>query len=129
MPAFHRRVAWSYTRLVSSARFRHADKIATLRRAILETPGDASLDQRSAAESAAPTGPADAYLDKVRRESYRIVDGDIDALRAAGLTEDAIFELTVAAAIGESSRILDRSIGALAVVSAPNASPGAGEGP
>jgi alkylhydroperoxidase family enzyme len=122
-------VSRSYTRLVSSEANRHADKIAALRRAILETPGIASLDQRAAAESAAPTGSADGYLDKVRRESYRIVDDDIDALRAAGLTEDAIFELTLAAALGEATRILDRSIGALAVVSAPPAAPSdAGEG-
>jgi alkylhydroperoxidase family enzyme len=114
---------------VSSAAFRHADKIAALRRAILETPGIASPDQRAAAESAAPTGPADAYLDKVRRESSRIVDDDIDALRAAGMAEDAIFELTVSAALGEATRILDRSIGALAVVSAPPGAPSdAGEG-
>jgi alkylhydroperoxidase family enzyme len=114
---------------MASAADRHADKIAALRRAILETPGDASRDQRAAAESAAPTGPADVYLDKVRRESYRIVDGDIDALRADGLTEDAIFELTVAAALGEATRILDRSIGALAAVPAPDVPSDAGEGP
>jgi hypothetical protein len=113
---------------MASATDRHADAIGHLRRAVLETPGNASLDLRAAAESAAPTGPADVYLDKVRRESYRIVDGDIDALRAAGLTEDAIFELTVAAALGEATRILDRSIGALAVVSAPSVPSDAGEG-
>ena len=114
---------------MSNAAFRHADKIDALRRAILETPGDASIDQRSAAESAAPTGPADAYLDKVRLAAYRIVDRDIDALREAGLTEDAIFELTVAAALGEATRILDRSVGALAAPQAPGSPSGVREGP
>jgi alkylhydroperoxidase family enzyme len=64
------------------------------------------------------TGPApaamDAYLEKVRRHAYRVTDADVEALKAAGLSEDEIFEQTVAAAIGEGLRRLDaaeRAIG------------------
>lgn len=57
------------------------------------------------------TGPApdvmDAYLEKVRRHAYRVTDADVEALKEAGLSEDEIFEQTVAAAIGEGLRRLD----------------------
>jgi alkylhydroperoxidase family enzyme len=47
------------------------------------------------------------YLEKVRDRAYTVVDRDVDALREAGLSEDAIFEQTVAVAIGEGLRRLD----------------------
>jgi alkylhydroperoxidase family enzyme len=48
-----------------------------------------------------------AYLEKVRDRAYAVVDRDIEALREAGFSEDAIFEQTVAAAIAEGLRRLD----------------------
>jgi alkylhydroperoxidase family enzyme len=41
--------------------------------------------------------PADLvpYLDKVRRNAYRVTDEDIRVLKAAGYSEDVIFEQTV----------------------------------
>ena len=57
------------------------------------------------------TGPApqamDAYLEQARRHAYRVTDADVEALKASGLSEDEIFEQTVAAAIGEGLRRLD----------------------
>jgi alkylhydroperoxidase family enzyme len=59
----------------------------------------------------AGTSPAPAemapYLEKVRDRAYAVVDRDIDALKEAGFSEDAIFEQTVAVAIGEGLRRLD----------------------
>jgi alkylhydroperoxidase family enzyme len=43
----------------------------------------------------------------VRAKAYTVTDADVDALREAGLSEDEIFEQTVAAAIGEGLRRLD----------------------
>jgi hypothetical protein len=41
------------------------------------------------------------YLDKVALESYKVVDADVEGLReTAGLSEDEILELTLAAALG-----------------------------
>jgi alkylhydroperoxidase family enzyme len=48
-----------------------------------------------------------AYLDKVRLHAYRVTDADVQALKDAGVTEDEIFEQTVAAAIAEGLRRLD----------------------
>jgi alkylhydroperoxidase family enzyme len=36
------------------------------------------------------------YLETVQRHAYRVTDSDIDGLRAAGLDDDGIFELTAA---------------------------------
>jgi alkylhydroperoxidase family enzyme len=51
------------------------------------------------------TAPApaemDAYLQKVHLHAYRVTDEDVDALKAAGIAEDVIFEQTVAAAISD----------------------------
>ena len=51
----------------------------------------------------------EGYLRKVHERAYTVVDGDVDALKAAGISEDVIFEQTVAAAIGEGLRRLDRA--------------------
>jgi alkylhydroperoxidase family enzyme len=58
-----------------------------------------------------PPAPAemDAYLAKVRERAYAVVDGDIEELKQAGFSEDEIFEQTVAVAIAEGLRRLDRS--------------------
>ena len=49
----------------------------------------------------------DDYLAKVRECAYTIVDDDIEALKAAGCSEDEIFEQTVAVAISQGFRRLD----------------------
>ena len=50
-----------------------------------------------------------AYLEKVRDRAYAVVDRDIEALREAGFSEDAIFEQTVVVAIAEGLGRLDRA--------------------
>jgi alkylhydroperoxidase family enzyme len=47
------------------------------------------------------------YLEKVRTSAYKVTDADVERLKAAGLSEDVIFEQTVAAAISEGLRRLD----------------------
>ena len=48
-----------------------------------------------------------SYLEKVRLHAYKVTDADVARLQEAGLSEDAIFEQTVAAAISEGLRRLD----------------------
>jgi alkylhydroperoxidase family enzyme len=71
---------------------------------------DPSEELRAVVEGAAPA-PAEMapYLEKVRDRAYAVVDGDIEALKEAGFSEDAIFEQTVVVAIGEGLRRLDRA--------------------
>jgi alkylhydroperoxidase family enzyme len=67
------------------------------------------LDELRAVVRDAGAAPAemDAYLQKVHRHAYRVTDADVAALKAAGCSEDAIFEQTVAAAIAEGLYRLD----------------------
>jgi alkylhydroperoxidase family enzyme len=72
-----------------------ADPLAELRDVVAET---------------APAPPEmAAYLEKVRNRAYAVVDRDVEALKEAGFSEDAIFEQTVAVAIAEGLRRLDRA--------------------
>ena len=62
---------------------------------------------------AAGSSPAPAemslYQEKVRERAYTVVDRDIEELTEAGFSDDAIFEQTVAVAIAEGLRRLDRA--------------------
>jgi len=92
---------------------RHAGEIDDIVREVLDGPGVTSRRERMAAlEGSGPeliSRPAlmGTYLTKVREQSYRVSDEDFAALRAAGLSEDAVFELTVAAAVGAAFRRLE----------------------
>ena len=71
---------------------------------------DPIQELRDVVETAAPA-PAEmaAYLEKVRDRAYTVVDRDVEALKESGLSEDEIFEQTVAVAIAEGLRRLDRA--------------------
>ena len=66
------------------------------------------------AATATPAPELESYLAKVHDCAYTITDADVAALKDAGISEDAIFEQTVAVAIAEGLRRLDaaeRAIG------------------
>lgn len=44
--------------------------------------------------------PLAAFVDKVTRHAYKVVDADVDALRQAGFGDDAILETVLATAVG-----------------------------
>ncbi|MGZ4394578.1 MAG: hypothetical protein ACXVZ2_04365 [Gaiellaceae bacterium] len=69
------------------------------------------IDRLRETVAATPPPPAamESYLRKVHERAYTAVDADIEALKADGFTEDQIFEQTVAAAIDEGLRRLDRA--------------------
>ena len=56
------------------------------------------LHQAAQPEREAPPEFA-AYLDKVRRNAYKVTDRDIQALKDAGYSEEVIFEQTVSVAV------------------------------
>ena len=99
---------------------RHTEAMDRVAQAILETPGDTATDLRAwvaeyAAGNAAEPLPDELrpYIDKVAKNAYKVVDGDIDRLREAGYSEDAIFELTLAAALGAARARLDTGLEAM----------------
>ena len=82
---------------------------------ILEGGGKASPAQRRAAfENRGLGEPVCNLIRKVADQSYRVTDGDIAEARAAGLSEDQIFEIVVCAAIGQATRQHDTALAALA---------------
>ncbi|HTJ76920.1 MAG TPA: hypothetical protein VL337_16300 [Acidimicrobiales bacterium] len=65
-------------------------------------PGDVALPE-----------PLGRFVDKVTTEAYKVVDGDIVELRAAGYREDAVLEAVLAAAIGAGLARLEIGLAAL----------------
>jgi alkylhydroperoxidase family enzyme len=65
------------------------------------------------ANTAAPAPALAAYLEKVRTHAYKVTDADVEQLQAAGVSDDEIFEQTVAAAIAEGLRRLDAASGVI----------------
>ena len=82
---------------------------------VLDGPATTNtLRRRAAFDNSNVEEPARALVDKVARTAWKIADEDVAAAKAAGLTEDEIFELTVAAALGQSTRQLTRALVAVA---------------
>ena len=92
---------------------RHALAVLELHRAVLESPGHSDPSMRQAVfcgtEESLPA-PVSTYVEKVREQSYRITDRDIEAMKGAGLCEDVVFEITVAAALGAANRRLEAGL-------------------
>ena len=90
--------------------------------AVLHTPGETDPELRAAVEAyAASLGGREGtvpelpevlrpYVEKVARQAYKVVDADVDRLRDAGYSEDAIFELTLAAALGAAQVRLEAGL-------------------
>jgi hypothetical protein len=90
--------------------------------AVLNAPGDSPEAQRRAVlERAQETPGANGsipssltrYVDTVARHAYRVTDADLVSLQQAGLSDDTLFEITVAAAVGAALHRLDRGMAAL----------------
>lgn len=95
-----------------------SDRAARLRTAvttaILEGPGSLGRDvRRQAHDGALPAGPIADYAATVARHAYRVDDGLVDRARGAGLDDEGLFEVAVAAAVGQATRQLDSALAAL----------------
>jgi alkylhydroperoxidase family enzyme len=88
----------------------HRDLVERVRRG----PGTTTPDQRTAAFDNVVVDPAlRPLIGKVATAPTRITDADFDLARAAGLSDDQIFELVVAAAVGQSTRMYESALAAL----------------
>ena len=82
---------------------------------ILNGEGRASPEQRARAFSnAGLSPPLDGLLGKVATRPTQVTDADFAAARAAGVGEDELFELVTCAAVGQSARLYDAGLAALA---------------
>lgn len=81
---------------------------------LLEGDGTASRRQRQDAfANALPSGPAHILIDKVATKPSQVSDRDIAAAKAAGLSEDQIFELVICGAVGQAARQYEAGLRAL----------------
>ena len=93
---------------------------------VLASPGHTPAELRRAVLARALGAPGEdippippippalaAYVDKVARHAYRVTDEDLAALQRAGNSDDALFELTVSAALGAALGRLERGLAAL----------------
>ena len=94
------------------------DKKRTAHRAlvdrVLNGEGRATPEQRACAFSNADIAPSlDALIGKVVTRPAQVTEADFAAAQAAGFTEDQLFELVIAAAVGQSTRLYEAGLAAL----------------
>ncbi len=105
---------------------RHTEKMRRLADAVLEGPGESDVEVRRAVEAlAAELGGRPlsslaeappilrAYVEKVAKHAYKVTERDIEGLRMAGFSEDAVLEITLCAALGAALARLERGLATL----------------
>ncbi len=81
---------------------------------VLDGEGRAPHELRRAAfDNGGLEEPLATLVDKVAHNAYRVTDEDVAAVRAAGYSEDQVFELVVCAAIGQATRQYESAMDAL----------------
>ncbi|TDW99064.1 hypothetical protein [Dinghuibacter silviterrae] len=81
---------------------------------ILKGKGVSPEAQRRAAfDNSSLMEPLKTLIDKVANDAYRISDGDVDAVKRSGKSEDEIFELVICGAVGQASRQYNNALSAL----------------
>lgn len=83
-----------------------AELVQRLRRTVLEGRGVTAPDERQAAAAGTNGDPATrAYIEMIHHAAAEIEDEHVNAVMAAGKSEEEVFELTIAATVGAA---LDR---------------------
>ena len=95
-------------RLIEAVLTSHGDTEPHIRRAI-ETRA-AALGGRPVEITGELPAVVEAYVDKVAGHAYKVTDDDITALRQAGYSADAVFEITVSTALGAGMGRLERGL-------------------
>lgn len=103
----------------------HAANIGHLFDAVHTSPGETdpgfrrAIEEQSArmsirADETMKEVPSELanYVKKVALNAYKITDEDIEALRQAGYSEDAVFEITLSVAIGAGRVRLEHGLAA-----------------
>jgi hypothetical protein len=81
-------------------------------RAVMEGPGQTGASLRQQVALGQPPAELEALVRKIREHAYRVTDADVDGLRSR-YSEDQLFEIIVAAAVGAAEHRLQRAMAAL----------------
>lgn len=90
--------------------------VKRLTNAVLESRGEIEPEVRRAIAARRMSDvPANlrSFVEKVSQHAYKVTDDDIAALTRAGYSEDQIFEVTAAAAVGAALERMQRGLSAL----------------
>lgn len=99
----------------SDATCRAAAERGAVVEAVLRAPAQTSTVVRELAFRGDGMPPVlEDYAEKVRRHSYHVTDEDVKQLLASGYTEDMVFEITIASALGAADERLQAGLRALA---------------
>ena len=86
---------------------------------VLNGEGKAPAEQRvHAFSNDGLSPPLDALIGKVADRPTQVTEEDLSAAKASGCTEDQLFELVVCAAVGQSARLYEAGLTALAEATA-----------
>jgi alkylhydroperoxidase family enzyme len=85
---------------------------AATRDAVVDGPGTTDAALRRQVAAGQPPVELAALVQKIFDHAYRVTDDDVNALRAH-YSEEQLFELMVAAAVGASERRLQAALAAL----------------
>jgi alkylhydroperoxidase family enzyme len=84
---------------------------------VLKGEGRACAAQRASAFSnEGLAAPLDALVRKVATRPTQVTEADFAAAKSAGYSEDQLFELVICAAVGQTARLYDAGLAALAEV-------------
>jgi hypothetical protein len=99
-----------------SAENRHRTWHRALVTRVLDGDGTASRAERRIAfqnDQSELAEPLRGLVDKIAEQPASVTDEDVAAVKAAGLSEDQIFELVICAAVGQATRQYETALDAL----------------
>jgi hypothetical protein len=86
---------------------------------VLNGAGKAAADQRARAfRNDGLSPPLSALIGKVATRPAQVTEADFAAAKASGCSEDQLFELVICAAVGQSARLYEAGLAALAEATA-----------
>jgi len=86
---------------------------------VLHGAGRAPAEQRACAFSNdGLSPPLDTLIGKVAMRPAQVTEADFAAAKASGFSEDQLFELVICAAVGQSARLYEAGLAALAEATA-----------
>lgn len=98
--------------MVTSTSDRLAQLLAATRDAVIDGAGSTHATVRRQVASGEPPSDLAVLVQKIRSRAYTVTNDDVDRLRGR-YTEDQLFELIVAAAVGAAEERLNAAMDAV----------------
>ncbi|GCE15825.1 hypothetical protein [Tengunoibacter tsumagoiensis] len=94
-----------YQKLIQSIQTRPGSTPPSLRKALTDHVIQTDLTENSHFPPEGEISPdLQTYVTKVRKHAYKVTDEDVEQLKQAGYSEEAIFEITLSTALGAGTK-------------------------